>query len=236
MLNTTWILTSTPLYMFESQNLKHTLLVLSIKIQDDALRFPRRGRRGEGGGLENFRRQDSARFHVNVQYGSTILQHTATHCNTLKHDAIRCNTLQHTASHCNTLQHTWTRARARWGHSLVRARALARERGREHEHEQEQGQGQDPSKATDCYRLQQTATDCKENAIAKDCNRQQEQQRAHARAKRQRHVCVSTVQVEGGGRVVEMNLFIRIEPDGGTFGRKSVFEKRLLNRGSCQAG
>jgi len=36
--------------------------------------------------------------------------------------------------------------------------------------------------------------------------------------------------------VVEMNLFIRIEPDGGTFGRKSVFEKRLLNRGSCQAG
>ena len=35
-----------------------------------------------------------------------ILQHTATHCNTLQHTATHCNTLQHTATHCNTLQHT----------------------------------------------------------------------------------------------------------------------------------
>ena len=31
-----------------------------------------------------------------------ILQHTATHCNTLQHTATHCNTLQHTATHCNT--------------------------------------------------------------------------------------------------------------------------------------
>jgi len=33
-----------------------------------------------------------------------ILQHAATHCNTLQHAATRCNTLQHTATRCNTLQ------------------------------------------------------------------------------------------------------------------------------------
>ena len=38
-----------------------------------------------------------------------ILQHTATHCNTLQHyTQSHCNTLQHTATHCNTLQHTAT--------------------------------------------------------------------------------------------------------------------------------
>jgi len=37
-----------------------------------------------------------------------VLQHTATHCNTLQHTATHCNTLQHTATHCNTLQHTAT--------------------------------------------------------------------------------------------------------------------------------
>ena len=45
-----------------------------------------------------------------------MLQHTATHCNTLQHTAPPCNTLQHTATHCkqrtathcNTLQHTTT--------------------------------------------------------------------------------------------------------------------------------
>jgi len=46
-----------------------------------------------------------------------LLQHTATHCNTLQHTATHCNshslsascnTLQHTATHCNTLQHTAT--------------------------------------------------------------------------------------------------------------------------------
>jgi len=36
----------------------------------------------------------------------TILQHTATHCNTPQHTATHCNTLQHTAIHCNTIQHT----------------------------------------------------------------------------------------------------------------------------------
>jgi len=30
-----------------------------------------------------------------------MLQHTATHCNTLQHTATHCNTLQHTATHCN---------------------------------------------------------------------------------------------------------------------------------------
>jgi len=34
-----------------------------------------------------------------------ILQHTATHCNTLQHTATHCNTLQHTATHCNTVSH-----------------------------------------------------------------------------------------------------------------------------------
>jgi len=37
-----------------------------------------------------------------------LLQHTATHCNTLQHTATHCNTLQHTATHWNTLQHTAT--------------------------------------------------------------------------------------------------------------------------------
>jgi len=52
-----------------------------------------------------------------------VLQHTATHCNTLQHTATRrniaslshiarfllyCNTLQHTATHCNTLQHRFS--------------------------------------------------------------------------------------------------------------------------------
>ena len=48
---------------------------------------------------------------------SNILQHTATHCNTLQHQYTlattrnslqRCNTLQHTATTSNTLQHTAT--------------------------------------------------------------------------------------------------------------------------------
>ena len=34
-----------------------------------------------------------------------VLQHTATHCNTLQHTATHCNTL---ATHCNTLRHTAT--------------------------------------------------------------------------------------------------------------------------------
>jgi len=55
--------------------------------------------------------------------GSQLLQHAATHCNTLHHStheshkslgdrdwkppaARHCNTLQHTATHCNTLQHS----------------------------------------------------------------------------------------------------------------------------------
>jgi len=33
-----------------------------------------------------------------------VLQHTATHSNSLQHTATHCNTLQHTALHCNTLQ------------------------------------------------------------------------------------------------------------------------------------
>ena len=38
----------------------------------------------------------------------SVLQHTATHCNTLQHTATHCNTLQRTATHCNSLQHTAT--------------------------------------------------------------------------------------------------------------------------------
>ena len=37
-----------------------------------------------------------------------ILQHTATHCDTLQHMATYCNTLQRTATHCSALQHTAT--------------------------------------------------------------------------------------------------------------------------------
>ena len=39
-------------------------------------------------------------------YELVMLQHTATHCNTLQHTATHCNTLRLTAAHCNTLQHT----------------------------------------------------------------------------------------------------------------------------------
>jgi len=35
-------------------------------------------------------------------YRAILLQHTATHCNTLQHTATHCNTLQHTATHRNT--------------------------------------------------------------------------------------------------------------------------------------
>jgi len=38
--------------------------------------------------------------------GCMLVQHAATHCNTLQHSAIHCNTLQHTATHCNTLPTT----------------------------------------------------------------------------------------------------------------------------------
>jgi len=53
-----------------------------------------------------------------LYYHRDVLQHTATHCNTLQHTAhcttllpsgcpaTHCNTLYHTATHCNTLQHT----------------------------------------------------------------------------------------------------------------------------------
>ena len=41
-------------------------------------------------------------------YCNIVLQHTATHCNTLQHTATHGNTQQHTATHCNTLQHTAT--------------------------------------------------------------------------------------------------------------------------------
>jgi len=47
--------------------------------------------------------------------GSSLLQHTATHCNTLQHTATHCNTLdtlQHTATHWNTLQFTATHCNA----------------------------------------------------------------------------------------------------------------------------
>jgi len=37
-----------------------------------------------------------------------VLQHTATHCNTLHHSATHWHTMQYTATHCNTLRHTAT--------------------------------------------------------------------------------------------------------------------------------
>jgi len=37
---------------------------------------------------------------------NTLLQHTATHCNTLQHTATHFNTLQHTAIRCNTLHNS----------------------------------------------------------------------------------------------------------------------------------
>jgi len=39
---------------------------------------------------------------------SLLLQHTATHCNTLQHVWAHSSTLQHTVPHCSTLQHTIT--------------------------------------------------------------------------------------------------------------------------------
>ena len=49
--------------------------------------------------------------HCNTLHTAThcnTLQHTATHCNALEHTATHWNTLQHTATHCNTLQHIAT--------------------------------------------------------------------------------------------------------------------------------
>jgi len=47
-------------------------------------------------------------------YFVMLLQHTATHYNTLQHTATHCNTLQHTATHCNTLQLTATHCNPTW--------------------------------------------------------------------------------------------------------------------------
>ena len=46
--------------------------------------------------------------HHDCANSSTILQHSATLCNTLQHTATHCNTLQHSATLCNTLQHVAT--------------------------------------------------------------------------------------------------------------------------------
>jgi len=47
------------------------------------------------------------------QHTTNILQHAATHCNTLQHTATKhqhtTNILQHAPTHCNTLQHTATK-------------------------------------------------------------------------------------------------------------------------------
>jgi len=48
---------------------------------------------------------DAATWGCDVAYD--ILQHTATHCNTL-HTATLCNTLQQFATYCTILQHTAT--------------------------------------------------------------------------------------------------------------------------------
>jgi len=51
--------------------------------------------------------QRTATYYCNI-----LLQHTATHCNTLQHTATHCNTLQHTATHCRALSLVaWFRAR-----------------------------------------------------------------------------------------------------------------------------
>jgi len=43
-----------------------------------------------------------------ISFSIGVLQHTATHCNTLLHTATHCNTLQHTATHYNTPHHIAT--------------------------------------------------------------------------------------------------------------------------------
>ena len=86
---------------------------------------------------------------------SYLMQHTATHCNTLQHAATHCNTLQHTqhtATHCNTLQHAlnFGQSSAEWA---VLASAIA------------------VSCATNCNILQHTATYCdKLQHTATHCN------------------------------------------------------------------
>jgi len=50
---------------------------------------------------------------INLWCRGHILQHTATHCNTMQYNATQCNTLQHTATQCitfNTLQHKATQS------------------------------------------------------------------------------------------------------------------------------
>ena len=47
-------------------------------------------------------------FWVHAVFTNLLLQHTATHCNTLQHTATHCNTLQHTAT--NLLLHSWRKA------------------------------------------------------------------------------------------------------------------------------
>ena len=65
-----------------------------------------------------------------------ILQHTATHCNTLQHTATHCNTLQHTATHRTTLHHTATPCttlqQVRSHHSMLCA--LSQEEGERREY------------------------------------------------------------------------------------------------------
>ena len=51
----------------------------------------------------------AAGTHTLIQRTATqcnTLQRTATQCNTLQRTATQCNTLQRTATQCNTLQHT----------------------------------------------------------------------------------------------------------------------------------
>ena len=46
--------------------------------------------------------------HTATHCNCNTLQYTAIHCSTLQDTATRCNTLQHTAAHCNTLQYCIT--------------------------------------------------------------------------------------------------------------------------------
>ena len=77
-----------------------------------------------------------------------LLQHTASHCNTLQAEedgrktsdtSLHCNTLQHTATHCNSLHHTATRFRQR--NMATKRRTLV-------------------CTATHCNKLQLTASHC----------------------------------------------------------------------------
>ena len=110
---------------------------------------------------------DIGLFYERKRYGSVslqhILQHTATHGDTLQHTVTHRNTLQRNATHCNTLQHTATHYSAM---DLRRCNTHCNALQHTIPHYVEQ-----KLKHLDCVVLQHTATRCNTlQHVATRCN------------------------------------------------------------------